>query len=264
MKIIAWIGKDPNQIALINKMYEHFDVVGVVYENRPSKNIKSYNLNTLTKKVLSRLFFSFISGTWKKLQNYYKTKYSIIREIPSLEVTNINDSEVQKFSSQLNPDLIIVSGTGLIKGNNLSIQSKYGIINLHTGLSPYIKGGPNCTNWCLSLGKTHLIGNTIMWIDEGIDSGNLILTEQTPLNGKEKFFDLHLKVMNHSHDLYIRAIKKIEDNFAQNIPQEKISEGTTYYNKNWGFKAQLNLLKNVLRYKKTYNENKNKEVKTVS
>jgi len=264
MKIIAWIGKGPNQIALINKLNNHFDLVGVVYENRASKKIKSYGVIMFFKKILSRLFFGFIPKTWKRLQNYYDDRFNIIDQVPSLEIENINDSKVQEFSSQLGPDLIIVSGTGLIKGKNLSTKSKYGIINLHTGLSPYIKGGPNCTNWCLSTGETHLIGNTIMWIDEGIDSGNLILTEQTPLNGEEKFFDLHLKVMEHAHSLYINAVRNIEDYSTQNIPQENIGEGSIYYNKNWGLKSQLKLLINLLRYKHLHNKNKHKKVKTIS
>lgn len=264
MKIIAWIGKEPNQIALINKLNQNFNVIGVVYENRRSKSVMSYGLKTLSKKVLSRLFLGFISKTWKKLQNYYEGKFSKLDQVPSLEVENINDSRVQEFSSKLNPDLIIVSGTALIKGGNLLTQSKYGIINLHTGLSPYIKGGPNCTNWCLSIGETHLIGNTIMWIDEGIDSGNLILTEQTPLNGKESFFDIHLKVMEHAHELYVDAINNIKNNCAQSIPQENIGEGKTFYNKNWNLQAQFNLLVNLLRYKNLNKKNKDKTVVTIN
>lgn len=264
MKIIAWVGKEPNQIALINKLNEQFEIVGVVYENRASKSVKSYGLKTLIKKILSRLFFGFIPRTWKKIQNYYNTKYSIIDDVPTLEVTNVNDSEVQNFSSQLAPDLIIVSGTSLIKGENLLTPSKYGIINLHTGLSPYIKGGPNCTNWCLSKGKTHLVGNTIMWINEGIDSGNLILTEQTALEGKESFFDIHLKVMEHAHEIYIKAIKNIRNNSAKNIPQSTLGEGSIYYNKNWSLKSQLNLLINLLRFKSLHIKNKDKKVNTVN
>ena len=81
----------------------------------------------------------------ERLQNYYDDRFNIIGQLPSLEIENINESKVQEFSSQLGPDLIIVSGTGLIKEKNLSTKTKYGIINLHTGLSPNIKGGPNCT-----------------------------------------------------------------------------------------------------------------------
>ncbi|MGM0477953.1 MAG: formyltransferase family protein [Bacteroidota bacterium] len=263
MKVIAWIGKEPNQIALINKLDQHFDVMGVVYENRSSKSIKSYGLRALTKKVLSRLFFGFIPNTWNKLQKYYETKFSMLDQVPSLEVENINDSKVKQFSSELDSDLIIVSGTSLIKSKNLLTPSRFGIINLHTGLSPYVKGGPNCTNWCLSKGHTHLIGNTIMWINEGIDSGNLILTEQTSLNGNENFFEIHLKVMEHAHELYISAIKNICTSSAENIPQSEIGEGTIFYNKNWGLKAQYKLLINLIQYKKLYEKYKFEKVKTV-
>ena len=264
MKILAWIGKESNQIALINKLNEHYEVVGVVYEKRIPKSIKSYSLKRLTEKVCSRLFFGLIPRTWKKVQNHYESNFSIIEEIPSLEVTSINDRKVRDFSSKLDADLIIVSGTSLVKKENLLSSTKHGIINLHTGLSPYMNGGPNCTNWCLSTGETHLIGNTIMWIDEGIDTGNIILTEQTPLNGEESFFEIHLKVMEHAHDIYIKAINNIEKNNAQNKTQSSIANGTVFYNKDWGLKAQFKLLMNLLRFKKLHRKNKIKKVITVS
>jgi len=37
--------------------------------------------------------------------------------------------------------------------------------------------------WCLAKNWLHLIGNTVMWIDPGIDSGDLLSTERTPLDG---------------------------------------------------------------------------------
>lgn len=264
MKVLAWIGKESNQIALVNKLNEQFEVVGVVYEKRNPKSVKSYSLKRLNEKVFSRIFFGFIPRTWRKIQNYYASNFNTIDAIPSLEVNSINDNMVHKFSAKLNPDLIIVSGTSLVKKENFLGASKHGIINLHTGLSPYINGGPNCTNWCLSTGDTHLIGNTVMWIDEGIDTGNIILTEQTPLNGKERFFEIHLKVMEHAHDIYIQAIKNIENNTAKNRIQSSIGDGTVFYNKNWGLRAQFKLFINLLRFKRIYRKNKLKKVITVS
>lgn len=56
-----------------------------------------------------------------------------------------------------------------------------------------------------------------MWIDEGIDTGNIITTEQTPLRGNESLFQIHLKVMDHAHDLYLRSIEVVRNNF-ENCP----------------------------------------------
>ena len=83
--------------------------------------------------------------------------YPIYSHVNSIIVENINSNESYEFSNKLNPDLIIVSGTRLVKEKLLSIPTTIVILDLHTGLSPYIKGGPNCTNWCIATNKFHLL-----------------------------------------------------------------------------------------------------------
>ena len=119
-----------------------------------------------------------------------------------------------------------MSGTNLLRKPLIEEILKYGkIMNLHTGLSPYIKGGPNCTNWCLALRRFGFIGNTIMWLNSGIDSGNIIISDTTTLTGKESLSELHIKVMDHGHEMYINAIERfVEGNNLPNISQEEFSE----------------------------------------
>jgi len=257
MKLVLWIGNDPNQYALAHKLAAKHELVGIVLEtksNPPKK--KKLTLPMFVSKVLVRLFYKKITATWFALMDEYKTAYPELPENKILKVNNINDAETKTFTEALSPDLIVVSGTYLAKKNTLSTHSKNGIVNLHTGLSPYIKGGPNCTNWCIATQQFELIGNTIMWIDEGIDSGNLILTEQTTFTGNESFLEVHRKVMNHAHDLYLRAINNIENNTAQNVPQDEIGSGTVYYTKDWTWKAHAALLRNFKRFKNEVNASK--------
>ena len=143
----------------------------------------------------------------------------------------------------------MISGTSIVKKKIIQLRVPEGIINLHTGLSPYIKGGPNCTNWCIAENKMHLIGNTVMWVDEGIDSGDLLTTSLTDLAGNETLPELHVKVMDHAHKIYLDAVQKIQDD-KKNCPrvsQSTIGAGTLYYNKQWNWKAKRSLLKNMKR-----------------
>lgn len=257
MKLVLWIGNDPNQYALAYKLAAQFDVVGIVLEtksNPPKK--KKLTFSMFVSKVLVRLFYKKIPATWFALMDEYRAQYPKLPATKVFKVNNINDPETKTLTEELSPDLIVVSGTYLVKKETLSTKSKHGIVNLHTGLSPYIKGGPNCTNWCIATRQFELIGNTIMWIDEGIDSGNLILTEQTPFTGNESLLEVHRKVMNHAHDLYLRAINNIENNTAQNVPQDKIGSGTVYYTKDWTWKAHAALLRNFKNFKNEVNGSK--------
>ncbi len=248
MKIILLCSDNHNQIALANKIANRFNLTGVVIEKHQKKKI-SFSLAQLRERILDRTIFYSIHRAWYNLMQYYKSIYPDLPETQKIEVGKINSTDTIEFISKLNPDLLMVSGTSIIGKQILNLPIAKGIVNLHTGLSPYIKGAPNCTNWCIAKNSFHLIGNTVMWIDAGIDSGNIITTEQIIVQGQETLEELHLKVMEHAHELYCKAVEKIETDFENcpNIKQASIDNGTTYYSKDWNWKNKLDLISNFKR-----------------
>lgn len=265
MNIVLWVGNEANQKALANKIHQMFPLAGIVTETR--KNKKTFNVYKLTEKIIEKIFLRSIAKAWLGMKKHYDHLYPDYPQTKILNTDKINSDETYLFTKELNPDLIVVSGTSLIRKKLLSLQPSIGIINLHTGLSPYIKGGPNCTNWCIATNQFHLIGNTIMWIDAGIDTGNLIKTELTQFVGSESLEEVHIKVMEHAHDVYLKAIVDLSKGHRNNIPQHTIVEGKTYYTKEWGLKEKLSLVKNFRKFKttiqsKAYHDSKN-EIKIV-
>lgn len=265
MKIIVWVGNKPNQRALVNKIHAVFPVSAIVTESRSNKSKLTFKI--ILEKIIEKLFLSSIGKSWIGLKNYYTKLFPVFPDVAILNVENINSDEAYEFTKQYQPDLIIVSGTRLIKEKMLSINPKIGIINLHTGLSPYVKGGPNCTNWCIATAQFHLIGNTIMWIDLGIDSGNILTTEFTTFSGDENLPELHLKVMEHAHDLCIKAITAIQKEQIKNIPQSNITKGKTYFTKDWTIKNKIYLILNIKKFGNYVKSNKivedRKHIKTI-
>ena len=259
MKIVLLCSDNQNQIALANKIANRFNLTGVVIEKHKKKKI-SFSFAEMRERILDRTIFYSIHKAWYSMMQYYKTRYPAFPEIEKKEVGKINSTDTIEFILKLNPDLLMVSGTSIIRKEILNLPIPKRIINLHTGLSPYIKGGPNCTNWCIAKNKFHLIGNTIMWIDAGIDSGNIITTEQIILEGKETLRDLHLKVMEHAHELYCRAVEKIENDYEKcpNVKQVSINNGTTYYLRDWNWKNKLDLISNFKKMKGYVNSKKYK------
>jgi methionyl-tRNA formyltransferase len=84
-----------------------------------------------------------------------------------------------------------------------------------------------------------------MWLDAGIDTGKIITTERTPLSGAESLFDLHLAVMEHAHDLYIRAVRRIQDGYpVPSVSQDSIDKGTLFYTRDWDITAMRNAARN--------------------
>lgn len=247
MKIVLLCGAQHNQVALANKIAERFGLEGIVVERSAANKKNNTTFSGLIERVLNKTIFISLRNAWFGMLDHYKKSYPSFPKTESISVGNINDDETIGFINKIKPDLLMVSGTSLLKKKILSIPIPLGIINLHTGLSPYIKGGPNCTNWCIADNKMHMIGNTVMWIDAGIDSGDLIYTALTPLTGQESLLKLHIKVMEHAHGIYLDAVQKIRDDL-QNCPRVKqstIVTGTVYYNKQWNWRAKLSLLKNM-------------------
>jgi len=247
MKIILWIGNEPNQKALATKINDLFPLSGIVTETKKHK--QKITLKILVEKITERIFLRSIAKSWWGMKSYYEKSFPTLPNVEILNVENINSNEAYIFSKKFNADLILVSGTRLIKEKMLQIKPNIGILNLHTGLSPYIKGGPNCTNWSIATNQFHLIGNTIMWIDAGIDTGNLLTTEFTEISGEENLLQLHIIVMEHAHSLYLKSIKLIQSGIKKSIAQAEIAGGKTYYTKDWTLKRKFDLITNFKKIK---------------
>ena len=203
--------------------------------------------NSATGRLVGRPFVA----AWQELQASYRRTYPQFPAAPQVRVRNVNDEATLDALLQYAPDLVIVSGTNLVGKRVIEAAGRrLGVVNMHTGISPYVKGGPNCTNWCISTLQFDKIGNTIMWINEGIDSGNIITTECTSIIDRESLDAVHWQVMEHAHDLYLRSIAYLlkASQPYQSIAQKDIAKGELYLTRMWNFKAKKNLLTNWKRF----------------
>ena len=240
MRVMILTAEHPNEAALCHKLKGTCQLVGIVLSRNRTRKRLSHRARLLLNQVEGRLLRSPFVATWHQLQDRYHCLYPSVPDVPTIRVHNVNDRETLQLLRQVAPHLVLVSGTNLVGQGILewAAQEKVGIINLHTGLSPYIKGGPNCTNWCLAERDFHLIGNTVMWLNAGIDSGPIIATEQTPLRGLETLVELHWNVMEHAHDICLRAVQALSaGRVLPRIAQASIAEGRTFSSLEWNSRA---------------------------
>ena len=234
MKVIAVFGEGPSQRALAHRIHQAV----------PLSHIARIALETGGKRKLVRSAVSItlargLRAAWFNMLRHFDERFPGWPDVRSSVHSTANAPELINLIEGERPDLVLVSGTDLVKKATLD-RFATKVMNLHTGISPYIRGGPNCTNWALALGEFDLIGNTVMWIDQGIDSGAIIATERTPLTGRETLDQLHIKVMDHAHDLCRRAVEA----FAQGrvlpaVPQKDIAEGRLFLTRHWDSVAML-------------------------
>jgi len=244
-KIVIWCGAASNQKALANKIAAKHNVAGIVVDTHSSAG-KKKQWHKLPGLLWDRFRFRKIYNAWEGVMNYYEKNFPEWPRVPRLEVPAINSEATEKFTGELQPELIVVSGTTLIKEPLISLPVKTGMINLHTGLSPYVKGGPNCTNWCIAKNTFHLVGNSIMWLNAGIDTGNLITTETVNIQDAATLSAAHQMVMDHAHDLYLEAIDYLAAGEPpyNSIPQNSIAKGSLYLTRMWTGGKKQQLLKN--------------------
>ncbi|MEO5570073.1 MAG: formyltransferase family protein [Bacteroidia bacterium] len=253
--IVLWIKNEPIQIALANKIHTQFPIRCIVLESGFSR--QKVAVSRIFEKLYEKLFLKEIDESWFSLLEKYAAQFPSPPPVKIIEVENINSKKCLEYTKENKADLIVVSGTSLIKKMMFGLKPRIGIINLHTGLSPFIKGGPNCTNWCIANNEFHLIGNTIMWLDEGIDSGNIITTDFVEMSGKETLKELHYLVIEQAHTLYLKAISKLLSspiNYPNN-KQSDVAAGKTYFSKMWTLEQKKKMIKNWKNFGNVINTN---------
>jgi len=243
MKAVLLTNGHGNQRALANKLSRVVDLAAIVISENVPRRKKPFRERSglFLRRIEGRLVGRLFARTWFELLDRYDTMFPRLPCTRVLRVTNVNDRETLSLLDAEAPDVVLVSGTNLV-GKGILERGKraHGVLNLHTGISPYVKGGPNCTNWCLSKGWFHLIGSTVMWIDLGVDTGDIIFTDRTALDGTESLTELHYKVTEHAHDMYVRSVSCLAS--GKDLPrirQGSIAEGTTFYTREWNASAML-------------------------
>ena len=248
MKVVMLCGEQANQKALAAKVHAAVGLSAIVTHGGPgpakrTPKLAAQKLWNGVSTVATGLQFR---RAWFGMLDDYQRRYSEFPLEPSFRCTDVNVPSVRDFMARERPDLVVVSGTNLLRQPLIDLMCAHGkIMNLHTGISPYVKGGPNCTNWCLYLNEFDLIGNTVMWLDKGIDSGNIIATARTPLTGAESLSELHLRVMEHAHELYVDAISEFAKGASlPSVSQEEFGQKRLFLTKHWGLRQQLRALRN--------------------
>lgn len=126
----------------------------------------------------------------------------LVREVPY-----INHPDVVKLARELQPDLICVFGTSLIRGDLLK-GGRLGIVNLHGGLSPEYRGA-DCTFWALYNGEPEKIGCTLHYIDAGIDTGRLIAHISPEVREGDSELVLFWRAVRDSAEVYAEAVERL-------------------------------------------------------
>jgi methionyl-tRNA formyltransferase len=146
--------------------------------------------------------------------------YSIEHDIAYLNSVNINSLEFIKQAKSYNCDLFISMSFNQIFKKNICNIPRLGIINCHAGKLPYYRGR-NILNWAL-INDEKDFGITVHYIDEGIDTGDIILQKLYPISDEDNYLTLLEKSFEECARILYEAIKIIQADKVKAIKQSLI------------------------------------------
>lgn len=143
---------------------------------------------------------------------------AIANDIEVFQPVKVREASVIETLKGLAPDVIIVIAFGQILPKALLDIPPYGCINIHASLLPKYRGaGP--IQWSVINGET-VTGLTTMYMDVGIDTGDMLLTTEVHLAEDETGGSLHDKLSVLGGPLLLQTLDQIEAGTLQRIPQE--------------------------------------------
>jgi methionyl-tRNA formyltransferase len=118
----------------------------------------------------------------------------------------------------LDPDLIVVAAYGQILPKTILDLPKYGCLNLHTSMLPKYRGASPIHSAIAAGEKTS--GVTVMWMDEGLDTGDILVQQAVTLRRHETAQTLHDRLAKIGADLLLKSIPLVETGNAPRIKQD--------------------------------------------
>ena len=137
--------------------------------------------------------------------------------IPVLQPKRVRDPEFVEQLRELKPDIMVVVAFGQILTKEVLEVPKYGCINVHASLLPMYRGAAPIQYVILNGEKE--TGVTTMFMDEGLDTGDMLLKTVVPITADETGGTLHDKLSAAGAELLIRTLEQMEAGTLQRIPQ---------------------------------------------
>ncbi len=135
-----------------------------------------------------------------------------------LQPEKVKDPGFLDIFRNISPDLVVVAAFGQILPREMIESPPMGCINVHPSLLPKYRGAAPI-NWALIRGETKT-GVTIMMMNEGLDTGDILLQEETIIGPEETFGILHDRLAKMGAELLLKTIEMMQNDTITPIAQD--------------------------------------------
>lgn len=143
--------------------------------------------------------------------------------VPSTLRTELNFNQL----AELKPDVIVVAAYGLILPKNVLELPKFGAINIHPSKLPRWRGAAPIQHTILAGDKETSV--CIMQMDEGLDTGDILLQKELAVPEDMTAYELHDVTAKMGGDMVLEVLTMLENNTAK--PMKQTEEGLVYASK---------------------------------
>lgn len=221
----------------VNQVAQKFNVVAVVSEEKSFVPL-NYADGKSDEAIINNHFYLGNEQEIKDFDNEFNSNLNVLK----VDKKDVNSNFVFDFLQLKDIDYIFVYGTGIIGKDIIEAYPKK-IINMHLGLSPYYRGaGTNF--WPIVNNELEFCGLTIHFLDEGIDTGDLISRGRAKATKDDTIHSFGNKIIKVGIKLICASIKKIEQKDFIPIKQD-LSIGKTYYRKDFDALSVQKAYKNI-------------------
>ena len=168
-----------------------------------------------------------VTGIVASIKDPLIVREGLKNRIPICEIVDKHEPQFEAFLRACGPDLIVVAGFPFILPPKILDIPFRGIINLHGSLLPTYRG-PQPLEWQIINGEK-ISGVTVHFIDEDIDSGDILMQAEVPILETDTLKTMALKLGNKGWRLLEDTLARFKKGPVQGIPQKH--HLSSYYGK---------------------------------
>ena len=157
-------------------------------------------------------------GRGHKLAACPVKEVALVHDIPVFQPERIKREEGVEMLKSCAPDLCVTAAFGQLLSQEILDIPPLGTINVHSSLLPKHRGSAPI-NWSIILGD-QVTGVTTMFTDKGMDTGDILLMQETPIGEKENAGELSDRLAVMGAELLIKTIRELEAGTLKRIPQD--------------------------------------------
>jgi len=203
MRIVIFSTETKHHTYCINKLDLAFEIVGVFYERK-----------VLTKPYATGPFFAkeedgYEDRFFSPAHGGTEPRLSVELQDRIVSVHDVNQRGVAQHVRALEPDVGITYGVGRV-GVEVFAAPAWGTLNIHRGIAQCYRG-LDSDLWAIYQNAFDDIGVTIHYVEEGLDTGDILGQRRVSISPDDEIYHLRYKTSIVATDLLIEILKRMDE-----------------------------------------------------